>query len=70
MATARIRNAIHVMTISSDAFHRNSAASLIWALRTFELGQLFAACHAMVSNVSRVKFGTLARSVNPEQLMR
>jgi hypothetical protein len=61
---------IHALTLVSDALHSNLASNLICALRTFEMGQLFTACQAMVSKVSLVRFGTFARNVNAEPLMR
>ena len=67
---ATIRNVIAAMTLVSDALYSNLASSLIRALRTFEMGQLFTACHARASKVSRVRFGTFARNVNAEPLMR
>jgi hypothetical protein len=70
ITTATIRVAIQVMMVVSDARHSNLASSLICALRTFEMGQLFTACHAMVSKVSRLRFGTFARKIKAEQLMR
>jgi hypothetical protein len=69
-ATATTRYIIQAMTFVSRVFHSNLEFSRICVRRTLEIGQLFTACHAMASIVSLVRFGTSARNVNAEQLMR
>ncbi len=69
-ATAAARYMIHAMTFVSRVFHSNLEFSVICVRRTLEIGQLFTACHAMASKVSLVRFGTSARNLNAEQLMR
>jgi hypothetical protein len=46
------------------------ASSVISALRTFETGQFFSASLASCANFSSSRFGTLARSVRADRLMR
>jgi hypothetical protein len=46
------------------------ASRVICALKAFEMGHVCSACRAIASNVGLSRFGTLARSVNAEPVMR
>src|SRR6185312_10274485 len=59
----------HELTVSQQV-HTSLASSVIWAFRTFDTGQFFSASPAIFANAASSNFGTLARSVKAERVIR